>query len=400
MNFLVVSAYYHPAEVYGGPAQSMHQRSMALARMGHTVNTVTTNANGAGDLSVSSTEPVLVDGLPVLYCPRFWFGRKRKNPYLFFSPSLKKRLKKIEPGDFDMILVHAAWTDPARLAWITSRRTGIPFIYYTHGCFEPWALKHKFWKKKLYWHLVESRILHGAAGVVVCNRAEEQALRNLGVTIPIRRIPWGINLPPDPRPSRQASMEILFSLLEGRPYLLFLSRLHPKKGLDLLISAFAALAKEFPEWLLVLAGPDEGGMTAWVRRQVADHRLEDRVVLTGMVSGEMKHALLSQAEFFVLPSYSEGFPMAVAEALGYGLPVVITTSCYIPEVEERAAGLVIPPEEGALTASLRQMMRDENLRRSCGHNAFSLAQEHFTWEKIAEQSLTFYRECIRNHSTV
>lgn len=400
MNFLVVSAYYYPAEVYGGPVRSMHQRSLALARLGHTLNTLTTDANGAGDLSVFSTEPVMVDGLPVLYCPRFWFGMKRKPPYLFFSPSLKKRLQKLKPGDFDMLLVHAAWTDPARLAWLASRRTGIPFIYYTHGGFEPWALNHKFWKKNLYWRLIESRIVQGAAGVVVCNSAEEHSLRNLGVTIPIKRIPWGINLPPDQQPSRPEVMNTFLSLLQGRPYLLFLSRLHPKKGLDLLIPAFVAVAKEFPDWLLVLAGPDEGGMEAWLRRQVADHRLEDRVVFTGMVSGEMKHVLLSQAEFFVLPSYSEGFPMAVAEALAYGLPVVITATCHVPEVEEREAGLVITPKQDALTASLRQMMRDENLRRSCGHNAFSLAQEHFTWEKVAEQSLTFYQECIRNHSTV
>jgi len=400
MNFLVVSAYYHPAEVYGGPVRSMHQRSLALARLGHTVNTLTTNANGAGDLPAFSTEPIMVDGLPVLYCPRFWFGMEKKPHYLFFSPSLKRWLKKLKPGDIDMIFVHAAWTDPARLTWIASRRTGIPYIYYTHGCFEPWALNQKYWKKRLYWHLLESRIVQGASGVVVCNSAEKQVLRDLGVTVPIRRIPWGINLSPDQRPSRPEAMEILSSLLQGQPYLLFLSRLHPKKGLDLLIPAFATVAQEFPEWLLVLAGPDEEGTEALVRRQVAAHCLEDRVVFTGMVSGAMKHALMSQGEFFVLPSYSEGFPMAVAEALGYGLPVVITTTCHMPEVEERQAGLVIPPEQGALTASLRQMMRDENLRRSCGHNAFALAQEHFTWERVAEQSLTFYQECIKNHSTV
>jgi glycosyltransferase involved in cell wall biosynthesis len=400
MNFLVVSAYYHPAEVYGGPVRSMHQRSLALARLGHTVNTLTTNANGAGDLAVTTVEPVLVDGLPVLYCPRFWFGMKRKPHYLFFSPALKRRLQKLKTGDFDMILVHAAWTDPGRLVWIASRRTGIPFIYYTHGCFEPWALNHKFWKKRLYWHLDESRILQGAAGVVVCNRAEEQVLRDLGVTIPVKRIPWGIHLPPDQPPSRPQTAAILFSYLKERPYVLFLSRLHPKKGLDLLIPAFAALAQEFPEWLLVLAGPDEGGTEAQVRRQVGAHGLEDRVIFTGMVSGEMKHALLSQAEFFVLPSYSEGFPMVVAEALAYGLPVVITTTCHVPEVGERQAGLVVPVDQEALTASLQEMMRNENLRRSCGRNAFSLAQENFTWEKVAEQSLTFYQECVRNHSTV
>jgi glycosyltransferase involved in cell wall biosynthesis len=398
MNLLVISAYYHPAEVYGGPVHSMHQRSLALAALGHTLITLTTNANGTEDLPVSSTEPVLIDGLSVLYCPRFWFGMKRKPPYLFFSPSLNRRLKKLKPGDFDMMLVHAAWTDIGRLAWKASRRTGIPIIYYTHGCFEPWALNRQFWKKKLYWSLVESRLVQEAAGVIVCNGAEEQVLRNFGISVPIKRIPWGINLLPNQQHSKLSSEKVLLPYLIERPYILFLSRLHPKKGLDLLIPAFAAVAGDFSDWLLVLAGPDEGGTEARVRRQVAEHHLEDRVVLSGRVSGETKHLLLSKAELFVLPSYSEGFPVAVGEALGYGKPIVITNTCYMPEVAEDGAGLIVPPTKEALEEALRNMMGDRAFRLRCGQKALEVARKHFTWEAVAQESLGFYQEILANQS--
>jgi len=113
-----------------------------------------------------------------------------------------------------------------------------------------------------------------------------------------------------------------------------------------------------------------------------------------MVTGEAKAALLAHADLFVLPSYSEGFPVVVAEALGYGRPVVITTTCYVPEVAEGGAGFVTPPEAGPLATALREMMRDPVFRGQCSQKALQVAQKHFTWEAVAQQSLDFYREAI------
>jgi glycosyltransferase involved in cell wall biosynthesis len=190
-----------------------------------------------------------------------------------------------------------------------------------------------------------------------------------------------------------------FPALAERPFLLFLSRLHPKKGLDLLIPAFAAVAHEFPDWFLVLAGPDEGGYRGQLERMVADRGLKHRILFTGMVTGEAKAALLAHTDCFVLPSYSEGFPVVVAEALGYGRPIVITTSCYVPEVAEGEAGFVVQPEMGALLVALREMMQDSALRDQCSQKALEVAKGHFTWEAVAKKTLDFYHEIIRCHST-
>ena len=338
LNILVISSYYHPAYVYGGPVPALRNLNKALARLGHKLTVYTTNADGEGNLDVPLGQTVMVDGLPVFYFPRWWFGRAKKPPNLFFSPEMGRQLRRLQPGDFDLILIHAAFCDPGRMAAAASRRTGIPYIYYTHGGFEPWAFKHKYWKKRIYWELVEKGVLSGAAGIVVCNEAETDLLRGLGVRTPIRRIPWGVDIPSAGSLPARARLAAWFPALADRPFLLFLSRLHPKKGLDLLIPAFAALAREFPDWLLVLAGPDEGGYRAQLERMVADRGLEQRILFTGMVTGEAKAALLAHADCFVLPSYSEGFPVVVAEALGYGRPVVITTSCYVPRWQKGKQG--------------------------------------------------------------
>lgn len=394
MNLLVVSAYYRPAYVYGGPVESIHKRSLALSRLGHGLTTYTTAANGVGDLAVPQGQPVGVDDLPVTYFPRWWFGRRQKPSLLFFSPAMGRQLRRLRPGDFDLILIHAVWGDPGRMAAAASRRTGTPYICYTHGTFEPWAWRHRYWKKKIYWELIEKRILREAAGIVVCNEGETAQLRALGVRTPIRRIPWGVDLPdPDRTPPRERLREF-FPALGAGPFMLFLSRLHPKKGLDLLIPAFAALTRDFPDWSLVLAGPDEGGYRAVLERLVRDLGLIDRVVFTGLVTGEAKAALLGHAGLFVLPSYSEGFPVVVAEALGYRLPMVITETCYVPEVEREGAGLVVKPLRESLAAALEIMLRDAERRRRCSAQALRLARKHFTWEAVAHKSLDFYREVM------
>jgi glycosyltransferase involved in cell wall biosynthesis len=394
MNLLIISSYYCPAYIYGGPVGSIHKRSLALSRLGHKLTTYTTDANGAGDLAVPCGQPVRVDGLPVTYFPRWWFGRAQKPRNLFFSPAMGRQLRRLQPGDFDLILIHATFCDPGRMAAKAARRVGIPYICYTHGSFDHWAWNYKHGKKSVYFTLIERPILRGAAGIVVCNASEEEQLRHLGVDTPIRKIPWGADLPESGTlPSRERLSE-LYPLLRNRSVLLFLSRLHPKKGLDMLLPAFAALSREFPDWLLVLAGPDEGGYRAQLEQLTRDLGLEQRLIFTGLVTGEAKAALLAHADLFVLPSYSEGFPVVVAEALGYGRPMIITTTCYVPEVGEEAAGLVVPPEPAALLQALRAMLGDAELRRQCARQALKVARKHFLWDAVAEQTLAFCHEVI------
>jgi glycosyltransferase involved in cell wall biosynthesis len=398
MNILVVSSYYHPAQVYGGPVPALRHLNQALALSGHRVTTYTTNANGAGDLTVPLGQPVMVDGLPVTYFPRWWFGREQKPRNLFFSPALGRQLRRLQPGDFDLILIHATFCDPERMAAKAAKRVGIPYICYTHGTFEPWRMAYKQYKKKIYMALIEERILRRAAGIVVCNDAETRFLQKYGITAPIKRIPWGIQPVIKTGNSTQQVLEEYFPALQDRPYILFLSRVHRMKGLDLLVPAFAKVAERFSGWVLVIAGPDEGGYKQIIEKMVENYNLGNQVLFTGLVEGKKKSVLLENADLYVLPSYSEGFSVSVVEALGYGRPAVITTSCYVPEVAEKQAGLIVPPDQDALMLALEAMMGNDDLRRSCGQNALLLAQQYFTWEAVAKGTEAFYQKVGRSHS--
>lgn len=391
-KILVVSSYYKPAFIYGGPVNSIHRRSIAIRKYADKIITYTTNADGNKDLDLRSDQTIDVDGLPVWYFTRWWFGLTIKPANLFFSPAMGHRLSLLKPGDFDLILIHSTFGDPGRMAALAARRCGIPYVCHTHGSYEPWAIHHKFWRKKIYFTTIEKGILNRAAGIVVSNDSETEQLYHLGIMTKIKRIPWGTDLPEQEKIPSRNKLEKLWPALQGRPFVLFLGRLHRKKGLDILIPAFSNLTREFHDWVLVLAGPDEGGYRQILEQLVRESGLTGNVLFTGMVTSDAKAALLAQAECFVLPSYSEGFPMAVVEAMSYGRPVVITDACHIPEVCEDGAGFVVPPEPKTLEMALREFMRDAHLRQYCGEKAKVIAQKHFTWESVARKIMGFYRE--------
>ncbi len=394
LKILMVSAYYMPALVYGGPGPALHRLNRELIRQGHEVTVYTTDANGTGNLEVPLGEEVAVAGVGVWYFRRWWFGRTRKPLTTFLSRELARKLDQLRPGEYDLIYSAGSFADPGRLAAAAAQRSGTPYVYHTGGAFTPWALGHKYWKKRLYLSLVEKRILMAAGGILSRNPAEVEQLRRLGYPSLIRRIPLGVDLKEGETRLSRGDLEGLYPSLRGRPFVLFLGRLHPVKGLDLLIPAFAELARQFPAWMLVLAGPDERGYLATVKELIQSHRLADRVLLTGMVGGDLKEALLGQAEFLVLPSYSEALSMVAAEALGYGKPLVITDTCCRPEVAEEGVGLVVAPEREALTGALRQMLANDELRRTCAAKVPEMVRRHYSWETITRTSVDFFHEVI------
>ena len=401
MNFLIVSSYYAPASVYGGPVPAIQQLCRGLIVAGHKASVYTTNANGNDDLNVPLQVALDVDGLPVTYFPRWWFGRKRKPFNLFLSPALGRALRRLQPGDFDLMIIMSLWGDPGRMAAKAAMRVHLPYICYTYGGLEPWAFNHKQLKKEIYFKLIERNILKEAAGIVVSNDAENKKLRSLGIQTMIRKIPSesminGIVLD---QPLSKNRLQYFLPCLKDNKYILFLSRLHPKKGLDLLLPAFARIASDFPDWSLVIAGPGEKNYRGSLEQQASKLGVNRRILFTGMVTGEHKATLLSHADIFVLPSYSEGFPVVVAEALAYGRPLILTNTCYVPEVAQWGAGIEIPPEREPLAKALRSLMADEAKRRQCATNALKLSQQHFTWDAVAQQSLAFFQEVTQCHSS-
>lgn len=296
-------------------------------------------------------------------------------------------------AEADIVHLHGVWEALLRAAAANSTRRNLPYVLSPHGMLHPWSLAQKAWKKRLALLLGYRRMLNGAAFLHVLNDDERRLLQPLGLRCPMVVVPNGVffeeldDLPP------AGTFRAAQADLWHDPYVLFLSRLHFKKGLDYLADAFARVADALPGVRLVVAGPDEGARDEFERR-VRRLGITHRVHLVGPLYGRDKLAALVDAACFCLPSRQEGFSVAVTEALAVGVPVVISEGCNFPEVAEAGAGRVVPLDAGAVAGALREVLADAEVRRRMGEAGRELVRGRFTWPQIARQMLEAYREAI------
>ena len=285
--------------------------------------------------------------------------------------------------------LHGVWEQSTQTAAQLARTHGVPYVISAHGMLERWALQHKALKKRVYAALVERPTLNQAACLHALTAAEAEDYRRFGCTVPIAVIPNGVRIP------AQVTSDLFlrnYRELEGKRIVLFLGRIHAKKGLDLLVRAWKGMAREHPDAALVLAGPDFEGSRARLAALIAAEGLADRVLFTGMLRGELKWSALAAAECFVLPSFSEGLSVSVLEAMGLGLPVILSNHCNLPEVATLGAGWVIPAEQEPLARVIREMLshsRQENCR--IGEIGALYIRENYNWPIVADKMAQVYR---------
>jgi poly(glycerol-phosphate) alpha-glucosyltransferase len=252
---------------------------------------------------------------------------------------------------------------------------------------DSWAIQNSQWKKQIASRLFERKHLQNAACLHALCASEAKSIREYGLTNPVCIIPNGVDLP--------VGNEIRLSapwreqVGTGNNVLLFLGRIHPKKGLQPLIEAWGAAAPE--NWHLVIVGWDDGGHETELKRLVQNHGLQSTVHFMGSMYGHEKKAAFSHADAFILPSYSEGLPMAVLEAWSYRLPVLMTPECNIPEGFAKDAAVRIRPDSDSVMRGVQRfaaMPRDERMK--IGERGRALVEEKFTWPRVAEQMHSVY----------
>jgi glycosyltransferase involved in cell wall biosynthesis len=279
--------------------------------------------------------------------------------------------------------IHGLWEQSTATAASTARKLGIPYIISAHGMLEPWALANKRLKKMLYAMLIESKNVSHATCLHALTQAEAMHFVRFGARSPIAIIPNGVNVPA----IKDATLFLRrYPELAGKRLVLFMARLHPKKGLNLLLEAWSSLAAEHPNAHLVVAGPDSEGMQQKLEQYCIAANLRDRVSFPGMLQGAMKWSALAAAELFVLPSFSEGLSVGVLEAMGMGLPVIVTEPCNMPEVEECRTGWQIEPTLVALKRALREALGNQPNRNAViGRLGARLVANRFSWTTVARQ---------------
>jgi glycosyltransferase involved in cell wall biosynthesis len=284
----------------------------------------------------------------------------------------------------DIVHQHGIWTLLALETTRFRRRHG-KLVVSLHGMIEPWSLKNSKVKKRLAWFGYQRQNLEQADCLIVSSEPEVGYVRDLGIQTPIAVVPNGV----DAAAPFQSGVAWPFSIPEGRRVVLFLGRLHPKKGLTELLRGFAQALELEPkrkeQWSLVLTGWDDGGYEATLRALAEELHLEAPMLhFTGPLFGAARDAALRHASVFILPSLGEGMPMAALEALAAGLPVLLTDACNLTPVFDANAGLRIAASEAGVLQGLCQFFKlSDSERAEMGARARQLAEERFSWPRIA-----------------
>ncbi|MEO5705662.1 MAG: glycosyltransferase [Alteraurantiacibacter sp.] len=299
------------------------------------------------------------------------------------AEAMVSRLDALQP---DLAHLHGIWGPAARALARWTGRSATPYVVSPRGMLDHWALRRSGLKKRLSAQLWEGRLLRRAAFIHALAASEGAAVRAYGLSNPMALIPNGITSPQGNAPLTAHS---------GRRTMLFMARIHPKKGLTELLSAWALLPVALLQgWHLQIAGWDEIGMLDDLRQQAATLGIADAVSFTGGLHGAAKDAALRGASAFILPSYSEGLPMAVLEGWAYGLPVFMTEACNLPEGFAAGAAFRITTDPAQMAQVLAHMLADAPALAAAGKAGRKLAEGQFAWDAIAARMLAHYHRAV------
>lgn len=308
------------------------------------------------------------------------------------TPNATRVLRELLP-DTDILHLHGVWDPILKTAGSLALAFKKPYIITPHGMLDPWSLSQNPLKKKIALLLGYRSLLNKAAFIHILNPDEESGLKPLGLKSPLQIIPNGVfpdeinNLPP------QGLFNAKFNP-QNRRFILFLSRIHYKKGLDYLVDAFAAVAQKMDDVDLLIAGPDDGETQPTLDR-IARHNLQNRARCIGPLYGADRFKALVDCALFCLPSRQEGFSMAITEAMGAARPVVISDMCHFDEVASANAGKVVPLSSQAVADALLDILSNPVNAEQMGQNARNLIQQKYTWPAIADLSIQTYQQAIK-----
>lgn len=298
-------------------------------------------------------------------------------------------VRALRAARLDVLHVHGIWNFTSLAALLWRRASRRPLVISPHGMLDPGALRFSPLKKRVAAMLYETANLRGAAAIHVLNEAEARGVRDFGIDAPVAVIPNGVDLP-------DAAVIAARDWTPDTPRtLLFLARIHPKKGVGELIAAWRILLDTAPAvargWRLVIAGWDDGGLLEEARRQIDLLGLKEHVALPGPLFGQAKSDAFAAAHAFILPSRSEGLPVAVLEAWAYGLPVFMTEACNLPSGFAADAAIPVQTDPTALAATLAEHLGDDAGLRAIGANGRGLVERDFTWDRAVDAYAALYR---------
>ena len=366
------------SERSGGPATAIIPMCRALMREGIEVLLVTTDA---GLLEKRNGDAFEYKGVPARLFPS-----QLGESFKYSRPMASWLATNIK--NFDLAHIHAVFNHSSVAAARACRDAGVPYVIRPLGTLDPWSMTQKSLRKRLFWQVSGKAMLQRASAVHYTSEAEKLSTeRRMGLNHG-KVIALGIETS-----TACENVEEHFPELAREPYVLVLSRLHPKKGLDVLIDAFQSLDTQFSHWRLVVAGDGPSEYVSRLKSKVEG----DRVLFTGWLEGERKEAVLGGASLLVLPSHQENFGLCVMEALAHSVPVLVSPNVNLAtEIAANNAGWIATIDKDALVAKLAEALRDKEELARRGRAGRQLSRK-YSWENAARDLAQLYQEILRCH---
>lgn len=356
----------------------------ALQSQGISVEVASTDAGLDHSSGLELERLISYKGLPVILFPKqladsFKYSRP-------FSRWLDENVTQ-----YDLVHIHSVFNHSCIAAARACRKQGVPYIVRPLGTLDPWSMNQKSFRKRVFWHAGIQRMLDGASAIHYTASGEQEAVES---SLNLKNgfvAPLGVNVS-DGAPSNGGP-----GVAGGHPFVLTLSRLHPKKELETLIKAFLAAAGKpgLEHWRLVIAGDGEADYVNRLKEVAGINKPDSPVLFTGWLKDEKKEAALRSASLVALVSRQENFGLCIAEAMAHGVPVLVSPQVNLAaDIEQSRSGWVAPIDKERLAAVLMDVMSDEDERKARGRAGKELAQRRFTWEVIARQLAQVYAAII------
>ncbi len=378
----------------GGASQAVLEMVQSLQNKGLNVEIVSTNDNGIDILNVPLCQLIQYQQIPTRFFPRF------SPPISFirefaFSWELTKWLWK-HIREYDLIHIHALFSYTSTIAMIIARLQQVPYINQPHGLLCEWSLQQSKIKKQIYLSLIERSNLKHSRVLQLTSSKEAEEIKSLELGVPPAIIPLGLEISPLLPDARQ-KLRQMFNIPSDQPIILFLSRLHYKKGLDYLIPALSKIRDK--NFTFILAGNGSAEYEAKVSELLINNQIEHCTHRTGFVAGEMKDILLQGSDIFVLTSHSENFGVVVLEAMAAGLTTIVTPGVALASmIKENHVGYVPELDIVEIANVIENCLNYPQESQEIGDRARQFILDNYTWDSIAVKMVSVYQDIINSCS--
>ncbi|MEH2140493.1 glycosyltransferase [Nostoc sp.] len=380
-------------QVRGGPSLVVLDMVKALRTNNVDAEIATTNDNGDCLLDVPLQKLIQYKQVPIWFFSRFSPTVKTVREYAFSWQLTAWLWDNI--SQYDILHIHAIFSYASTIAMAIARLKNVPYIVIPHGLLSEWSLQQSTCKKQIYMRLIEQANLNHSQAIHLTSQLEQQEVAQLELIAPSFVLPHGLSHPPQ-IPHARFLLRQHLNLPADEPVILFLSRLHPKKGLDYLIPALGKLTHH--RFTFVVAGSGSQEYEAEIESALVSNGIRDRTYIAGFVAGETKNLFIQGSDLFALTSHAENFGLAVLEALAVGVPVLVTPGVALAAIVQKyQIGYVPELDVLAIAKNIEEYLTHPQEAKDMGDRARQIIREQYTWDKVAVKMVEIYQAIIFNH---